>query len=153
MNTCVGQWTCRQGLVCSECIEGFGPSVTSLGYSCSKCAWYGIPLFLLVEFVPITVFYVIIILFQINLTSALFTAFVLANQFAISGFMASFGRYSFPTNTEYYLLIIIVSRGCHGDIHWSDVLLVVCVFGVVRLSPLALSTTAPQEVSTIVMMI
>ena len=36
----------RQGLVCSECIEGFGPSVTSLGYSCSKCAWYSVPLFL-----------------------------------------------------------------------------------------------------------
>ena len=96
----------RKGMVCSECIEDFGPSVTSLGYSCHNCVWYGIPLYLFVEFVPVTVFYVIVILFQINLTSAPFTAFVLYSQFAISGFMATFSRYSFVTSTEYYLFII-----------------------------------------------
>jgi hypothetical protein len=99
----------REGLVCSECSEGFGPSVTSLGYRCSKCAWYGIPLYLFIEFVPITVFYIIIILFQINLTSAPFTAFVLSCQFAVSGSMAAFGRYSFPSNTGYYLFIIPIT--------------------------------------------
>ena len=38
----------RKGLVCSECIENFGPSITFLGFSCSDCnnAWYAIPLFL-----------------------------------------------------------------------------------------------------------
>jgi hypothetical protein len=99
----------RKGLVCSECKEGFGPSVTSLGYRCFKCAWYGIPLYLFLDFVPITVFYVVIILFQINLTSAPFTAFILGSQFTVSGFMAAFGRYSFLTNTEYYLFIIPIT--------------------------------------------
>ena len=27
----------RKGLVCSECADGFGPSVTSFGYKCANC--------------------------------------------------------------------------------------------------------------------
>ena len=53
----------RKGLVCGECIEGYGPSVTPLGHSCSRCAWYGIPLYLFTKFVPVTVFYVIVIMY------------------------------------------------------------------------------------------
>ena len=38
----------RKGLVCSECADGFGPSVTSFGYRCVKCkdVWNRVPLFL-----------------------------------------------------------------------------------------------------------
>ena len=47
----------RKGRVCSECTDGFAPSVTSIGYECSNCTgiWYGVPLYLFLEFVPITV--------------------------------------------------------------------------------------------------
>ena len=78
----------RKGLVCSECIEGFGPSLTSIGYQCANCtnAWYGIPLFLFLEFVPITVFYIIILFFRINLTTAPMTSFVLFCQLAVYTF-------------------------------------------------------------------
>ncbi len=27
----------RKGVICSECIDGFGPSVTSVGHTCSNC--------------------------------------------------------------------------------------------------------------------
>jgi hypothetical protein len=78
----------RKGLVCSECIDGFGPSLTSIGFQCTDCtnAWYGIPLFLLLEFVPITVFYLIILSFRINLTTAPMTSFVLYCQLAVYTF-------------------------------------------------------------------
>ena len=101
----------RKGLVCSECIEGFGPSVNSLGYPCSNCtdAWYGIPVFLFIEFVPVTIFYVIVIIFQINLTSAPFTCFVLCSQFAVSGFTTAFDRFSFSTTFQYYVFIILIT--------------------------------------------
>ena len=35
----------RKGLVCSECADGFGFSITSLRYECVKCedAWYRVP--------------------------------------------------------------------------------------------------------------
>ena len=47
----------RKGLVCSECADGFGPSLTSYWHRCANCtnAWYGVPLLLLTEFIPITV--------------------------------------------------------------------------------------------------
>ena len=62
----------RKGLVCSECIEGFGPSLTSIGYPCVNCTntWYGIPLFLFLEFAPITIFYLLILFFRINFNNS-----------------------------------------------------------------------------------
>ena len=72
----------RKGYQCSECIDGFGVSVTSLGYPCSDCTgvWYGIPLYLFVEFVPITMFYIIILVYRINITSAPMTSFIMLSQ-------------------------------------------------------------------------
>ena len=72
----------RKGLVCSECADGFGPSVTSLGYKCANCtdAWYGVPLFLFLEFVPITVFYLIVLVFHISITSAPVPCFIMYAQ-------------------------------------------------------------------------
>ena len=65
----------RKGIVCSECIEGYGPSITSRCSDCSN-AWYGVPLYLLLELVPVTVFYLIVLIFQLNLTSAPMTSFI-----------------------------------------------------------------------------
>ena len=72
----------RKGLLCKDCIDGFGPSVTSLGYKCSNCTdvWYGIPLYLAVEFIPITLFYLIILIFKVHLTSAPMTLYIFYNQ-------------------------------------------------------------------------
>ena len=72
----------RKGLLCKDCIDGFGPSVTSLGYKCSNCtdAWYGIPLYLAVELIPITLFYLIIVILKIHLTSAPMIFFILYHQ-------------------------------------------------------------------------
>ena len=78
----------RKGLVCSECADGFGPSVTSFGYKCANCtdAWYGVPLFLFLEFVPIMIFYFIILAFQISVISAPMPCFIMYAQFAIIAF-------------------------------------------------------------------
>ena len=72
----------RKGLLCKDCIDGFGPSVTSLGYKCSNCtdAWYGIPLYLAVELIPITLFYLVILIFKVHLTSAPMVLFILYHQ-------------------------------------------------------------------------
>ena len=74
----------KKGLVCSECVDGFSPAITSFGYQCSNCtgAWYGIPLFLFLEFVPITIFYLIIIVCGFSVTCAPMTSFVLYCQTA-----------------------------------------------------------------------
>ena len=76
----------RRGRVCSECIDGFAPSVTSIGYECSNCrgTWYGVPLYLLLEFVPITIFYLAILVFQVSVTSAPMTCCVMYSQLVVS---------------------------------------------------------------------
>ena len=75
----------RKGRVCSECIDGFAPSVTSIGYECSNCTdnWYGVPLYLFLEFVPITIFYLAVLVFQISVTSAPMTCCVMYSQLAV----------------------------------------------------------------------
>ena len=72
----------RKGFLCEECIDGFSVSMTSLGSKCSNCtdAWYGIPLYLVTELVPVTVFYLLILVFQIHLTSAPMTSFIFYSQ-------------------------------------------------------------------------
>ena len=72
----------RKGFLCKDCIEGFGPSVTSVGYVCSNCSagWYGVPLYLLVELLPVTLFYMVIFVLQIRLTSAPMTCFIMYSQ-------------------------------------------------------------------------
>ena len=64
--------------MCSECIDGYGPSVTSPNFRCSDCSntWYSMPLYLLLELVPVSVFYLIMLIFQVNVTSAPMISFV-----------------------------------------------------------------------------
>ena len=75
----------RKGLVCSQCADGFGPSVTSFGYECVNCtdAWYGVPLYLLLEFVPLTVFFLVILVFQISVTSPPIPCFIMYAQLIV----------------------------------------------------------------------
>ena len=76
----------RKGRVCSECKDGFGPAVGSFGFQiqCSNCTasgWYGILLYMVLEIVPVTIFYfVLILVFQINITPAPMTCYIMYSQ-------------------------------------------------------------------------
>ena len=78
----------RKGRVCSECIDGFAPSVISPWYQCANCtgAWYGIPLYLFLEFVPITLFYLAVLIFQISMISSPLTTCVMYSQLLVHCF-------------------------------------------------------------------
>ena len=71
----------RRGLLCGECIDGFGPSATWSEMKCSNCttalARYGVVIFLLSELLPVSILYFIILIFQVNLTSAPMITFIL----------------------------------------------------------------------------
>ena len=77
----------RKGRVCSRCADGFGPAVMSVGFQiqCSQCigAWYGIPLYLFLELCPVTIFYLILLIFQINITSAPMTSYIMYSQIIV----------------------------------------------------------------------
>ena len=74
----------RKGILCSKCIDGYGPSVTSPNFKCRNCtnafARYGIVIYWMLELIPVTVFYFAILIFQINLTSAPMVTIILYSQ-------------------------------------------------------------------------
>lgn len=76
----------RKGFLCSECIDGFGPSATEPRFKCSNCtnafAGYSVVVYLLSELVPVTVFYFIVLIFQINLTTAPMVSLIFYSQIA-----------------------------------------------------------------------
>ena len=86
----------RKGRVCSECMDGFGLAVMSEGFDlqCSNCTeiniWYGISFYLFLEFVPVTTIYLIILIFQINITSAPMTCFIMYSQLVSIGWTFAF---------------------------------------------------------------
>ena len=78
----------RKDLVCSECADGFGPSVTSFGYKCANCSEmrYAVPLFLFLELAPLTIFYIICLAFQISVTSAPMPCLIMYAQLIVITF-------------------------------------------------------------------
>ena len=98
----------RRGLVCSECIEGYGPSVTSLRNRCSNCTnvWYGVLLYFFTEIVPVTIFYVIVLVFQLNLTSAPMTSIVLYSNIIVLA-----NTYSIVATNQTYITLILLLHG------------------------------------------
>ena len=75
----------RKGVVCSECLDGLGPSVTSFGYKCTNCSdpWKQVVIYILVEFGPTTLFYFLVLFFRISITSAPMTCFILYSQIIV----------------------------------------------------------------------
>ena len=80
----------RKGYLCGECKSGYGPGpfVTLCTNVCHFCpdTWHEIILYLALEFIPITVFYLLILIFQIRLTSAPMTCFIMYSQLTVQAF-------------------------------------------------------------------
>ena len=75
----------RDGLLCRDCIDGFGPSVVTTGYACANCSIsYGWMLYILVEFVPATIFYFAVLTLRIRITSAPMNCFVMFSQLVVT---------------------------------------------------------------------
>ena len=78
----------RRGPLCSECVDGFGLSTTSVLFTCSNCTHfsltYGIPLYLLIEIIPVTILYLVILIFRVSLTSSPMTCFILYSQLVMN---------------------------------------------------------------------
>ena len=75
----------REGLLCSKCKAGYGPALYSKTWMCEQCddnfsylMWI---VYLLVEVTPLTVFFILVIIFNVQLTAPPFTAYVLYCQY------------------------------------------------------------------------
>ena len=76
----------RQGLLCAKCTDGYGVSVTSLTPKCVECTFTPVAavlLYLLIELLPITIFFTLIVIFRINILSGpLMGYFIFCQAFA-----------------------------------------------------------------------
>ena len=72
----------RTGMLCGKCKDGYYPLVNSLDMNCVKCpnGWSNLWRFVMVAFIPLTVFYFIILLFRVNATSSQLHGFIYCCQ-------------------------------------------------------------------------
>ena len=74
----------RKGLLCGECIDGYGPGVYTLDRKCVDCSKFSmssaICLYLLVEFVPVLLFFLCVTVFRLDLTSGPMLGYVVFCQ-------------------------------------------------------------------------
>ena len=69
-------------MLCGKCKDGYYPLVNSLDVNCVQCpnGWSNLWKFVMVVFLPLTVFYFIILLFRVNVTSSQLHGFVYCCQ-------------------------------------------------------------------------
>ena len=92
----------REGLLCSKCIDGYGVAVTSLTPKCVECTLTVLPavlLYMLIELLPLTIFFVAIVIFRINITSG-----------PLSGYFIYCQAYAAVTNQYFELYSSILNN-------------------------------------------
>ena len=107
----------RKGLLCSECYDGYGPAVYAFANECIKCygnAFNRWALYFFVVLFPVTMFYIIVIVFNIRATSPPFTAYVLFCQS-----FAALDRIYYPGGTKYSIrdpsqVLLLLARTLSG---------------------------------------
>ena len=74
----------RTDVLCGKCRDGNGPSINSDTYKCVECApnveYYSWVLYLCTEILPLTIFFLVLILLNVSLTSGTANAFVFYSQ-------------------------------------------------------------------------
>ena len=71
----------RDNRLCSKCINGFSPLVYSYDLNCVKCSGeYNWLKYVAVAYVPLTIFYFIVILFRVDATEPYLYGFITFNQ-------------------------------------------------------------------------
>ena len=74
----------RKGLLCGECIDGYGPAVFSPYKKCENCSklstGFAVSLYLLLELTPITLLFVCVVVFRLNITAGPLLWYVLFCQ-------------------------------------------------------------------------
>ena len=77
----------RKGLLCGKCKKGHGLAVYSYDQKCVDCSklsiGYAITVYLMLEFIPVTLFFIIIVIFRLNITSGPLLGYVVFCQYFI----------------------------------------------------------------------
>ena len=100
----------RTGVLCGSCLPGYGPAVNGLDFECHHCteseAKYNWIFYLMTEFLPITLFFFIVVLFNVSITSGPANAFVFYAQVLTATFKVDGDGLVKGTNTLTALYVI-----------------------------------------------
>ena len=104
----------RTGRLCGRCKNGTGPSVFSPDLKCVKCidSSYGWAVYLAAEFIPITVFVFLVILFRIRLCADYINALVFFCNITSAGLLSyrpDDVSFVFPSDFERNAVSILLS--------------------------------------------
>ena len=105
----------RQGRVCGRCMPGYGPGVLSEKLNCYRCSgpYHGWGLYLFLKLFPLTLFFLIIILFQFRATSGSVKCYIFLAQMiiAVYQFLRPDGSYPFGEGSSYFITAMLVFYG------------------------------------------
>ena len=105
----------RQGRVCGRCKSGYGPAVFSANLNCYRCSgsYHGWGLYLFLELFPVTLLFLLIVLFQFRATSGSINCFLLLSQVmvAIYKYTPPERSYPFEQSSDSLINTILVVYG------------------------------------------
>ena len=104
----------RSGMLCGRCKNGTGPAVFSPDLKCVKCidSSYGWAVYLAAEFIPVTVFVLLVILFRIRLCADYINALVFFCNVTSAGLLScrpDYVSFIFPSDLERNAVSILLS--------------------------------------------
>ena len=89
----------RRGFLCGRCIDGYGAPVYSYDLKCADCfklsTGYAVTLYLLLDLIPVTLFFICMVIFRLNITSGPLFGYVLFHQFFMSTLMQHYFVYDY----------------------------------------------------------
>ena len=80
--------------MCGRCANGTGPSVTSIGSQCVKCSAVNILYYILLQYLPATIIFLLVLLVRINVTAAPMAHYVLFCNAVTVYLRTHFGYYT-----------------------------------------------------------
>ena len=98
--------------MCGSCVNGTGPSVTSIGSQCVKCSKINILYYLLLQYLPATITFLLVLLVRINVTAAPMAHYVLYCNYVAVYFRTHLGYYvifAFTETSHKYILRAFLS--------------------------------------------
>ena len=92
----------RTGVLCSKCRDGYATHYHSSAYSCKEakgsCKW-GWLLYIVSEIAPVTVFFVVVMVFNVKFTDGAVSGFILFVQFSDTMLIRGNGAIQLPRHT------------------------------------------------------
>ena len=101
----------REGQMCSKCKPGYGVAVYAYNNYCTECSDYKYNWlkYIAVAFLPLTLFYVIILALNVNTIQTTLNSYVLFGQFLTAPLLANL--YGFQDDTNVFKHIVVTIYG------------------------------------------